>query len=239
MQQNKIIGGIVIKKALLTVICFIMLLFTVGCDVDNIVDDIDDDNNNTNNNTVDTALRDLTSTELAYFNSNDFMDLSYDKDSDDFFKAHFITSLYNSPEEINLYSLFYDGSSDFEYDDLNTKEKNAIMVAYDANSEVKDIKRATTEEINEDLQEYMGIRLSDTNKVGLDEFKYIAAYDAYYNVPSDTQVFEPIFTSGTKEGTTIKLYYTNHNVPNDVTILELKQVDDDDYYFISNTVKEQ
>ncbi len=156
----------------------------------------------------------------------DTQPLSDDKLS--YFNEHYFTSdpllsninlanqfLHNSldlPINIDLYSLFYLGAG-ADYAMSEDGEYDAVAQAYgfdswaDIPTDVTPIPKASMDNM---LKQYTGIELFDTNKVGLDNFKYLEEYDCYYNLHGDTNYYGSVeFVFGTQTGDRIALSYYN------------------------------
>ncbi len=151
------------------------------------------------------GLRSLTGEELRffneeYFNHNPNEAISYTYSIRNQF-ANGAFNTYEKPEDINLYELFYlEGSSP-------TDEELKGTLDYDSWEDLPcPAYKMTAQEMDEVLQEYTGLTLEQTNRVGLENFTY--QNDAYYwmhgdtNYPGDIEIL-----CGTREGSTVKLYH--------------------------------
>ena len=65
----------------------------------------------------------------------------------------------------------------------------------------------STASIDAFLLETTGLTLAQTNRVGLDDFKYLPQYDAYYLSRGDTNYRSVTFTGGVREGIYVRLYW--------------------------------
>lgn len=150
-----------------------------------------------------TGPRPLTGAELEYFNEDFF-------NGDDFnIRNQFLTCLYDSPEEIDLFSLFYNGAGTDENPD--EEERRAVLEAgYGGYYPDTDLTKITAADMDAVLTQYTGLTLAETSQVDLDAFTYLPAYDAYYSFHGDTNARgTTTFFTGEREGDTIRLYYTD------------------------------
>lgn len=188
---------------------------------------------------TESTLRPLTGEELRWFNQEFFNHNSNPAISytytirNQFINAEF--NLYDKPEDINLYELFYcDGEV---YDD----PENDVCPSY----------KMTAEEMDDILREYTGLNLAQTNMVGLDKFTYEDG--VYYwahgdtNYPGDIEILY-----GTREGSTVRLYHHGWNSGSEwyCTTLEEKRGwraessrptdgEESPYWFVSNQACEK
>lgn len=138
----------------------------------------------------------LTGEEQAYFNSAFFTGEGIH------LRAQFLTSLYDRPEDIDLYQLLYNGIGE----EINDEDLTALK-AHGCSLEV-DEEKLSTAGIDAFLQQNTGTSLAKSNKRGLDQFLYLEELDAYYHLHGDTNAPTDIFFSyGEREGNLIKLYY--------------------------------
>ena len=180
--------------------------------------------------------RSLTGEELRYFNEMYFNSAG---NSDEYrynIRNQFANplNLYEKPEDINIFELFYcDGTNE-----LSDEEFLAAfnMDRYDLPC---DASKITRDEIDRTLTEYIGLTLDKTNKTGLENFTYLPDYDAYYIARGDTNYPGSLsFITGTRAGNTIKLYQTSFFVDG-WYVVTLEEESDGSYRFISNTSCEQ
>ena len=145
----------------------------------------------------------LTQEELAFFQENYFS-------SGYSIANQFLTSLYTSPETIDLWQLFYNGTSlpgamsDQEYQLLAERYPDAYLEVDCAKLPVKDMDSILTQ--------YTGLNFADTQKLGMDGMMYLKEYDAYYEFHSDTNVVNVEFNGGFRFGDQISLYYEDKMV---------------------------
>lgn len=151
--------------------------------------------------------------------------------------SHFLTDVYTTPEDINLYELFYNGSYIVGTNSMVSEEEKQLLLNRFLDEIHGNVVRIKTWEMNEVLQKYMGITLEETNKYGLDKMYYLEEYDAYYMMHSDTNWFFANFEAGKiNEDGTITLQYYRDNYYDGTTPtywVTLKEVEGK-YYIISN-----
>lgn len=151
-----------------------------------------------------TGPRPLTGAELEYFNEEFF-------NGDNFnIRNQFLTCLYDSPEDIDLFSLFYNGAGT-TYERPDEAERRAVAeTGYGGYYPDTDLTKITAADMDAVLTQYTGLTLAETNQVDLDAFTYLPAYDAYYSFHGDTNARgTTTFFTGEREGDTIRLYYTD------------------------------
>ncbi len=145
--------------------------------------------------------------ELAFFNEEFFNVASTDSSADEITKLHnqFLSCLYARPEEIDLFSLLYNGAG---RNDKMTEGERQQVALLDANGqEICPTLKMSTASIDAFLLETTGLTLAQTNRVGLDDFKYLPQYDAYYLSRGDTNYRSVTFTGGVREGIYVRLYW--------------------------------
>jgi beta-lactamase regulating signal transducer with metallopeptidase domain len=176
--------------------------------------------------------RPLTGEELAYFNEEYFNGEEYN------IRNQFLTVLYAEPENIDLFSLFYNGTglpetmSDDEWRQVGTFDENGDLVC--------DCVKNSTANINQILTTYTGLTLEQTNRVDLDSFDYLPEYDAYYSSHGDTNARGQIlFTAGEREGDIIRLYYQDFYFGRyGYYCVTLQEQADGSYWFVSHVLSE-
>nr|WP_325186043.1 M56 family metallopeptidase [uncultured Oscillibacter sp.] len=172
----------------------------------------------------------LTRAEMLYFNEEFFS-------SEDGFnlRGQFLTCLYERPEDIDLFSLFYNGVGSPDVTD--EAERRAIAGGEDPGV---DLTKFTTAEADAALLEHTGLTLEETNRVDLDTFRYFPQYDAYYLFHGDTNAVPiPDFFAGEREGDTIRLYYEEFRFGGyGVFCLTLEEREDGGWWFRSHTLSE-
>jgi len=162
----------------------------------------------------------LTAEELAYFNGDAFFN-----GEDLNIRNQFLSSLYDAPEQIDLFQLFYCGSGLAE---TVSEEEKAAVILQDEWEAVPDCACEKISRANMDmvLTEHMGLTLADTGKTGLDQFTYLGHYDAYYHYHDDTNYRRTIsFYAGEREGDILRLFYDDRFFGDGKKVLTLKQKD--------------
>lgn len=174
----------------------------------------------------------LTDNELSYFNGDEFFNGEYLN-----IRNQFLSSIYESPGKIDLFQLFYCGSG---VEEISTEAERAAIVAYNGWDTEPDcactkISRSNMDEV---LGKYMELTLSDTEKVGLEDFTYLEEYDAYYYYHGDTNYRANItFSGGEGEGDIIRLFYDDVFFGDGEKVLTLREKDGS-YIFVSNEYSE-
>ena len=144
----------------------------------------------------------LSEAELSYFNESYF---NSERDPD--LSTQFLTSLYKTPEEIDLLQLFYNGAG--QSDPVGEAERAAVVNAgYSGFDPEVDLTKLPADQIDDVLERYTGLTLDQTKKVSLDSFTYLPEYDAYYFFHSDTNTpGTTLFSAGERKGDQVLLYY--------------------------------
>lgn len=181
----------------------------------------------------------LTGEELAYFNETFFNNAAVGGTAGVNIHNRFLSSLYESPEDIDLYSLFYLlGSTPGDAEIRAVFQAGPDELSYPAY-------RITTMEMDAILSENAGLTLAETNQVSLDRFEvYDPANSAYYWVTGDTGPGnEIVFSAGTRAQGAVKLYYTAQFYSGSLyrgwACVTLKEQADGGYWFVSNLACEQ
>ena len=170
----------------------------------------------------------LTAEELNYFNGDEFFNGENMN-----IRNQFLSSLYDAPDKINLFELFYCGSGQEVYP---TEAEKAAVIAQNGWDVAPDcacekISRADMDAV---LTKYTGLTLADTGKIGLEKFTYLKEYDAYYYYHGDTNYRGEItFSSGEREGDIIRLFYNDTFMADGDKVLTLREKDGG-YLFVSN-----
>ena len=180
------------------------------------------------------VTRPLTGEELAFFNTEFF---NHDTDVDGVVRANphnqFLTCLYNVPQEINLYDLFYDGGGVREAPSQEELEQLGVLA--EDGSQICPTDKFTRADMDAFLLENTGLTLAQTNQVDLDAFDYLPEYDAYYHTHGDTNYRSVTFTSGQRRGDYIQLYWKDFYYGGEtnecVTLLDRG---DGQYWFVSH-----
>lgn len=170
----------------------------------------------------------LTAEELNYFNGNKFFN------GEDFnIRNQFLSSLYDTPEKIDLYELFYCGSNQRVY---TTEVEIAAVIAQNGWNGAPECgcDKISRTDMDAVLTKYTGRALADTDKIGLDKFNYLKEYDAYYHFHGDTNYRAKItFARGEREGDIIRLFYNDTFMADGNKVLTLREMNGG-YLFISN-----
>jgi len=127
-------------------------------------------------------------------------------------RSQFLTSYYETPKDIDLYELFYNGTG--LPGGMGDGERQAVVDAfYEGEDPGVDLTKVPAKEIDQILQRYADLTLAETNAVRLDAFRYLQEYDAYYHFHGDTNAIGPVtFLSGEQEGNFVRLYYDAENM---------------------------
>lgn len=182
--------------------------------------------------------RPLTGEELAYFNEEFF---NQDTGSASIHNQ-FLTSLYEKPEDIDLYELFYCGTG---LSETMTEVERQLTGSFDANGElICPTDKLSVDAINTVLLENTGLNLEETSQTGMDSFQYLPEYDAYYHSHGDTNYFYGVsIAAGERQGDTIRLYYPDSSARYqdycDWLCVTLKVQEDGSYWFVSNLPAEK
>ena len=185
-------------------------------------------------------VRALTGDELAYFNEEFFNNDTVDNVVGLNIHNQFLTSLYERPEDIDLFELFYCGTglpnsmSDEELQQVGSFAPDGAQICPTDKLPVADMDAV--------LLENTGLTLDETEQTGLEFFQYLPEYDAYYHSHGDTNYFYGVnITSGERVGNTIRLYYPDTSARYDSAWLcvTLEAQDDGSYWFVSNQPSEQ
>ena len=170
----------------------------------------------------------LTGQELGYFNEEFF--------NGEGFNIHnqFLTSIYDRPEDIDLFQLFYNGAG--LPANTDEAERQAVCQAgYGGEDPGLDLTKLSAADLDAILEENTNLSLSATNRVGLESFTYLPDYDAYYHFHGDTNYMGAVdIVAGTREGELVNLYYETDLHPDGWFCLTLWELRDGGYWFISH-----
>lgn len=170
----------------------------------------------------------LTAEELEYFNGDEFFNGEYMN-----IRNQFLSSLYDTPEKVDLLELFYCGSG---LEDTLTEAERAAIIVYNGWDMEPDCACTKISRANMDavLTECMGMTLADTDKIGLENFTYLKEYDAYYSYHGDTNYRMSIsFSRGERESNIIRLFYDDQFMSDGEKVLTLRE-QAGSYLFVSN-----
>lgn len=168
----------------------------------------------------------LSETELDFFNCVYFNNESVP------LRNQFLSSTYESPADIDLFQLFYNGTGE---DVSEAERETVIREGYNGGSPDTDLTKCSAGEMDAALQRSMELTLAETNKVGLDSFVYLAEYDAYYDFHGDTNVRPHVdIAAGERTGGLVHLYYEDTFFADGWKCVTLRPGEDDGYKFVSN-----
>ena len=179
--------------------------------------------------------RPLTGEELAFFNTEFFNSETADENGMANVNYHnqFLTCLYDSPQNLNLFDLFYNGIGTWEAPSQAELEQLGVLAA--DGSQICPTYKLTAAAMDAFLLENTGLTLAQTSKVDLDAFDYLPDYDAYYLTKGDTNYRSVTFTGGEREGSYIRLYWKDYFYGSEtnecVTLLDRG---DGQYWFVSH-----
>ena len=177
----------------------------------------------------------LTGEELAFFNTEFFNSETADENgmANANYHNQFLTCLYDSPQNLNLFDLFYNGIGTWEAPSRAELEQLGVLAA--DGSQICPTYKLTAAAMDAFLLENTGLTLAQTNKVDLDAFDYLPDYDAYYLTKGDTNYRSVTFTSGERRGDYIQLYWKDFYYGSEtnecVTLLDRG---DGQYWFVSH-----
>ncbi|QNL45654.1 M56 family metallopeptidase [Oscillibacter hominis] len=165
--------------------------------------------------------------ELHYFNEEYFNGEDYN------LRNQFLSSLYDAPEEIDLFELFYCGSGLTE--EMTAPELQSVIdVGYGGYPPDTDYTKLSASNMNQVLEDYLGLTLDETRQIGLEQFTYLAEYDAYYCFHGDTNYRGSVtFSSGSRRGDLIRLIYDDWFMGDGYKVLTLRKTGGG-YHFVSN-----
>ena len=182
--------------------------------------------------------RPLTGDKLAYFNEEFFNNDTVDNVVRVNIHNQFLNSLYDRPEDINLYELFYCGTG---IDEPMTDEELQQVGDFDPDGElICPVDKLSVDAMNQVLLENTGLTLDETAQTGLENFQYLSEYNSYYHSHGDTNYFHGVnITAGEREGDTIRLYYDRARTDSGWGCVTLEAQDDGSYWFVSNQPSEK
>lgn len=141
-------------------------------------------------------------------------------------------NVYEKPQDIDLYWLFYDGPCLGERVTATEEELRAAYPDLTEEEITTPAYRVTRAEMDEVLLKYIGLTLEETGKVGLDGLPYLKEQDAWYWMHGGTNYPGPLtLLSGVREGNTVRLYQRESGV---IYCLTLEQQSEGEYWFVSN-----
>ena len=175
------------------------------------------------------AAQALTGEELRYFNE-DFFNGDYMN-----IRNQFLSSHYENPKDIDLFSLFYNGDGSDCTQSPEGIDPQELSAALGLDSADCPTFMLTTAQMDEILSRYTGLTLEETNQVNLSHFQYDQTYDLYYNTHGDTNYRSWVnISAGTRDGDQISLYYQDDFNGDGWKCLTLQDMGDGSYQFRSN-----
>ncbi|MEG1577908.1 MAG: M56 family metallopeptidase, partial [Oscillospiraceae bacterium] len=170
----------------------------------------------------------LTAEELAYFN-----DAFFNGDEFNIYNQ-FLSSLYDIPQDIDLFELFYCGTGLSE--ELSDEERQSVISEfYDGVNPDCACTKNSTSDMDTVLEQCMGLSVADASGIGLDSFHYLKNFDAYYYFHGDTNYRgEVVVSAGARQGDLISLYYDDTFMANGSKVVTLRKMKDGGYQFVSN-----
>jgi len=175
----------------------------------------------------------LTAEELAFFNGDEFFNGAGLN-----IRNQFLSSLYSSPEDIDLYRLFYYGSG-LDKNPITDDEKIAVINQNGWNREPQgQCEKNSLMEIDDVLKRNIGLTLANTKHKGLNNLTFPEQYNAYYHYRDDTNYRRSVFFyTGIMMGNLVRLFYNDEFYGDGEKILTLKKLDDGFFNFVSNEMK--
>jgi hypothetical protein len=204
------------KKVMCVIMAIIFSIILFGCK---------------SNDVVEEKIEMLSAEELEFFNGDTFFN------GEGFnIRNQFLSSIYDGPESIDLFGLFYVGSGLEET--IADEELLSAMKAFGISGTINQLpspcEKNSLNNMNTILTEHMGITVEESGKIGLDNMIYLEDYDAYYYFHGDTNYRSIItFNSGEREGNQIRLFYDDGFFGDGAKVLTLIE-SEGDYKFISN-----
>ena len=177
----------------------------------------------------------LSGAEIAYFNDQFFAQpAQYGPASYLNMHNQFLSSLYSSPEEIDLFELFYCGAG---YPDTELSEEELELVGM---PEICSTDKLPVAEIDAVFYANTGLHLEDTQQIGLDRFDYLPQYDAYYHSHGDTNYRGAVtILGGLREDDLVHLYYYDDFMGDGWKCVTLRRAGEDGWHFVSNLETEK
>lgn len=156
-------------------------------------------------------------------------------------RNQFLSSLYDSPEDINLSELFYCGIPEGEItvEGAAPQTEEELQQVYGDTPPDCPTYKLTTAEMDALLVKYTGLTVAQTNGVGLDHFTYLPEYDAYYWAHGDTNYRSEVSIYAVEQADELlRLYYEDNFMGGGWKCITLRKVEDG-YHFVSNQLSEQ
>ena len=145
-----------------------------------------------------------------------------------------MNSLYDRPEDIDLFWLFYNGTG---LPETITEEEIALA---GAGAQVSTLHKLSLKNIDAVLTQYTGLTLAETEGIGMTKFSYQEEYEAYYHCHGDSNYLTWVdITAGRRQGDLIHLYYKNPPGDSRWGCVTLRDLGDGNYWFVSNQPSEK
>ena len=178
----------------------------------------------------------LTGEELAFFNEQ-FFNHAYNTGIN--MHNQFLCCLYEQPEDIDLFELFYNGTGD----DRTAPEgvdQEALNAALEMDRQPCPATLLTTAQMDALLTANTGLTLEETNKVGFYHFQYLADFDLYYHFHGDTNYRGNVtISAGTRNGNLVSLYYEDSFFGDGWKCVTLEEMEDGSWQFRSNLISQK
>lgn len=127
--------------------------------------------------------------------------------SEDFIRDQFLYSTYSRPEDVDIMQVFYNGPGR-EVPPADLTDVRAFLLRYGTWNQWTDVDKLPAEVLDDVISDYTGLRLEETNRVGMYMLSYVPETDCYYNFHGDTnRQPDPIFLYGWQQGDDVALYY--------------------------------
>ncbi len=176
----------------------------------------------------------LTREELDWFQNVFFTYTNTDAQGNPTFNIRnmFLRAEFETPEEINLRTVFYDGVSRFS--EVSQEEKDLYDKVTNDDS-LLDYAKTPREDMERLFYENTGITIDQSQKIGLENLIYLEEYDAYYVKKGDTGYAYWNMAKGAwmEDGTVVILYTPKGETPVYVSMVTLAPRGDS-YVFVSN-----
>ena len=147
-----------------------------------------------------------------------------------------LISIYATAADVNLYYFlnngFPDESSEPTGEEFAYLDKTGKFME---DWENLDLNRLPTKKINAVLQQYFGLTLEETNKIGMDNFVYWDLTDCYYSVDGFLELLLTVTDVKHLEDGNVQVFYDgNQGLPHVVTL----KPNGDGYMILSNMTVE-
>lgn len=183
----------------------------------------------------------LTGDQLAYFNEEFFNNDTVNNVVGVNIHNQFLNSLYERPEDIDLYELFYCGTGRSEK--MTEEELRQVGSFDESGSQICPTDKLAVSDLDAVLLENTGLTLAETAGIGLEQFQYLPEYDAYYHTHGDTNYFHSVrIVAGERSGDTFRLYYPDNYARYtdcDWLCVTLERQSDGSFWFVSNQPSEK